>query len=419
MSDNHPYLLVGYWTSAVARCVCMCVLARRRSRAVPAACCPCQTLPVMFLHANCRSARDARFHERNLKQQHVDTLAQQLGVDANTVIVCGGGFMGTNKPGKGTEPGGGGCKVRLLCLLCLLCLLRLLCLLCLLCLFANRPVVRVGVRVPLGLQASVLALAKVCRVVIVAEFFTSQRCAYCRLEGFDAEDFLERNKKARTAHCRRCNRTCDRDEMAALNMGAVFWEYVRHRKRPKYLDAEYAYRHGTNWDPPDWSSSNERLPADLAAAKQSVQQEERVKAALKTSTDALAAQAKREKQQQRQQRRRQVVDAANAGVMDVDADAGTATAGNAHHLASEATPSAPTAAGRGRTKGAAKRRRESNSDDEWEPPGPSTAATRRHKASPLSALPVVADARTETATATATASSQPHRLLDMLPASMI
>ncbi len=91
---------------------------------------------------------------------------------------------------------------------------------------------------PLGSQASVLALAKVCRAVIDAEF--------------DANDFLERNKKARTARCRCCNRTCDRDEMAALNMGAVFWEYVRHRKRPKYLDAEYAYRHGTNWDPPDW-----------------------------------------------------------------------------------------------------------------------------------------------------------------------
>ena len=129
MSDNHPCLLVGYWTSAVARCVCVCACTTACSRAVLAACCPCQTLPVMFLHANCRSARDARFHERNLKQQHVDTLAQQLGVDANTVIVCGGGFMGTNKPGKGTEPGGGGCKVRLLCLLCLLCL------------FANRPVV--------------------------------------------------------------------------------------------------------------------------------------------------------------------------------------------------------------------------------------------------------------------------------------
>jgi hypothetical protein len=130
-------------------------------------------------------------------------------------------------------------------------------------------------------------------------------------EGFDAKDFLERNKKARTVHCRRCNRTCDQNEMAALNTGAVFWEHVRHRKRPKHLDAEYTYRHGTNWDTPDWSSSNERLPADLAAAKQSVQQEEKVKAALKASTDALPAQAKREKQQQRQQRRRQVVDAAN------------------------------------------------------------------------------------------------------------
>ncbi len=142
-----------------------------------------------------------------------------------------------------------------------------------------------------------------CRVVIFAELFTSQRCAYCRLEGFDAKGFLGRNKKARTVHCRRCNRMCDRDEMAALNMGAVFWEYVRHRKRPKYLDAEYAHRHGTNWDPPDWSSStsNERVPADLAAAKQSVQQEERVKALLKASTDALAAEAERKKQRQRQQ----------------------------------------------------------------------------------------------------------------------
>jgi hypothetical protein len=51
------------------------------------------------------------------------------------------------------------------------------------------------------------------------------------------------------------------------------------------------------------------------------------------------------------------VDAANAGVMDVDADAGTATAtaGNAHHLASQAATSATTAAGRGRAKGAAER----------------------------------------------------------------
>jgi hypothetical protein len=73
------------------------------SRAVPAACCPCQTLQVMLLPANCRSARDARFHERNLQQQHVDTLAQQLGADASTVTVCGGGFIGTNQPGKGTE----------------------------------------------------------------------------------------------------------------------------------------------------------------------------------------------------------------------------------------------------------------------------------------------------------------------------
>ncbi len=51
-------------------------------------------------------------------------------------------------------------------------------------------------------------------------------------------------------------------------------------------------KHKQHWNPPDWSSSNERLPADLAAAKQSVQQEERAKAMLKASTDALAAKAK-------------------------------------------------------------------------------------------------------------------------------
>jgi hypothetical protein len=75
-----------------------------------------------------------------------------------------------------------------------------------------------------------------------------------------AKDILERNKKARTVHCRRCNRTCDRDEMAVLNMGAVFWSTC---DIPKHLDAEYAYRHGTNWDPPEWSSSNKRMPAYL------------------------------------------------------------------------------------------------------------------------------------------------------------
>ncbi len=89
----------------------------------------------------------------------------------------------------------------------------------------------------------------------------------------------------------------------------------------------FEYRHGTNWDPLDWSSSNKRLPADLAAAKQSVQQEERVKAALKASTEVLAAKAKREKQRQRRQQQRHAVDAANADVMDVDANTDTATVG--------------------------------------------------------------------------------------------
>jgi hypothetical protein len=119
-------------------------------------------------------------------------------------------------------------------------------------------------------QLAINALAQHCRVVLLPEFFTSQRCATCRPTGDDDADFLAADDKRRTVACDRCHQVFDRDDNAAVNLMVAARHYMDTGQRPEYLDAPYAWRYLRSMDPE--TATRFRPPTEEAIAAMTLDQ---------------------------------------------------------------------------------------------------------------------------------------------------
>ena len=116
-------------------------------------------------------------------------------------------------------------------------------------------------------QRIIKKLAQLCRVVLVGEFLTSQRCHHCKLTRHrKSKDFLTIDRKTRIATCKSCGLALDRDVNAALNLAAVVFEWIATGKRPEYLDASWAHKFQRQSDPRGWSSLSGAYCGGIAAA---------------------------------------------------------------------------------------------------------------------------------------------------------
>ena len=157
-------------------------------------------LEAMMKFRGSRTEAHLKWTKHIRKQKTMDHMVNRIAPDVNTLVVYGSGYNGVSKASRGSTYGNGPNK------------------------------------------AFRIHLSKKRKVILVDEYLTSQRCAFCK--GKVSCPKRERKNDLGEAylktihgmlHCPQCNRSYGRDQLASFNIYKAFSCASRTNNRPHYL----------------------------------------------------------------------------------------------------------------------------------------------------------------------------------------